>query len=155
MPSANTQPLYGFFLIPIVWIFGRSWLAVGLAQIVVAVATALLVYEIGRRLRSPGLGLVAALIATLQPYLVWHDVHLNREILDQLARRGASCCSRSSRSGAARSGSARCARRRRRPRDPLQHAAGAAAASARRVPAVGHAGSCPPLAGASLGRPSP
>ena len=28
--------------------------------------------------------MVAAAIATLQPYLVWHDVHLNREILDQL-----------------------------------------------------------------------
>ncbi len=27
---------------------------------------------------------VGALLATLHPYLVWHDVHLNREILDQL-----------------------------------------------------------------------
>ena len=83
-PSANTQPLYAFFLIPIIWVFDQSWLAVGLAQICVAVATALLVYEIGRRVTSPGWAVVAAAIATLQPYLVWHDVHLNREILDQL-----------------------------------------------------------------------
>ena len=24
-PSAYTQPLYGWFLIPVYWIFGRSW----------------------------------------------------------------------------------------------------------------------------------
>src|SRR4029079_8093738 len=24
-PSAYTQPLYGFFLVPIYWIFGRTW----------------------------------------------------------------------------------------------------------------------------------
>jgi 4-amino-4-deoxy-L-arabinose transferase-like glycosyltransferase len=83
-PTASTQPLYGFFLIPIYWAAGRHWWTVGTAQVVVAVATALLVYEIGRRFLSQRAGLVAALVATLQPYLVWHDVHLNREILDQL-----------------------------------------------------------------------
>jgi hypothetical protein len=87
-PSANTQPLYAFFLIPIVWIFDQSWLAVGLAQIGVAVATSLLVFEIGRRVTTPMMAVVAAAIATLQPYLVWHDVHLNREILDQLLGAG-------------------------------------------------------------------
>src|SRR3954454_11862590 len=49
VPSASTQPLYGYFLIPIYWIFGRHWLAVGLAQIAVATGTALLVYAIGER----------------------------------------------------------------------------------------------------------
>ena len=83
-PSAYTQPLYGWFLIPLYWIFSRSWIVVGLAQIAVAVATALLVYEIGRRFISPLAGLLAALAATLHPYLVWHDVHMNREILDEL-----------------------------------------------------------------------
>ena len=83
IPSAWTQPLYGWFLIPIYWIFGRSWWAVGTIQIGVAVATAVLVYEIGRRWISPRAGLVAAVVSTLNPYLVWHDVHLNREILDQ------------------------------------------------------------------------
>ena len=48
-PSAWTQPLYAFFLIPIYWIFGRTWWAVGGAQILVAVATAVLVCAIGRR----------------------------------------------------------------------------------------------------------
>jgi 4-amino-4-deoxy-L-arabinose transferase-like glycosyltransferase len=83
-PTAWTQPLYAWFLIPIYWIFGRSWWAVGLIQIGVAVATALLIYEIGRRFVSRQAGLIAAVIATLNPYLVWHDVHENREILDQL-----------------------------------------------------------------------
>jgi 4-amino-4-deoxy-L-arabinose transferase-like glycosyltransferase len=83
-PSAWTQPLYGFFLVPLYTLFGRSWLAVGLAQIAVAAATAVLVYELGRRFVSPRAGLAAALVATLSPYLLWHDVHVNREILDGL-----------------------------------------------------------------------
>jgi 4-amino-4-deoxy-L-arabinose transferase-like glycosyltransferase len=83
-PSAYTQPLYGFFLIPIYWIFGRSWWAVGGAQILVATATAFLVYAIGARVVSTRAGTLAAVIATLNPYLIWHDVHLNREVLDQL-----------------------------------------------------------------------
>ena len=84
-PSAYTQPLYGLFLAPLYWVFGRAWLPVGLAQVLVAALTAVLVYEIGRRVVSPRAGLLAALAATLQPYLLWHDVHVNREILDQLA----------------------------------------------------------------------
>jgi hypothetical protein len=52
-------------------------------QILVACGTALIVFEIGRRFLSPRAGLIAALIATLEPYLIWHDVHGNREILDQ------------------------------------------------------------------------
>ena len=83
-PSAYTQPLYGFFLVPIYWIFGREWWSVGFAQILVATATAFLVYAIGARVLSRAAGTFAAVVATLNPYLVWHDVHLNREILDQL-----------------------------------------------------------------------
>ena len=41
-------------------------------------------FEIGALLRSPAIGLVAALTATLHPYVVWHDVHANREVLDGL-----------------------------------------------------------------------
>jgi hypothetical protein len=84
VPSAYTQPLYGWFLAGLYLPFGRSWLAVGIAQVVVAVVTALVVLEIGTRLRSVGIGLVAALLTTLHPYVVWHDVHLNREVLDGL-----------------------------------------------------------------------
>jgi hypothetical protein len=83
VPSAYTQPLYGFFLIPIYWI-ERSWWTVGAAQIAVAIGTAWLVYAIGKHVASRGVALGAALLATLHPYLVWHDIHLNREILDQL-----------------------------------------------------------------------
>jgi 4-amino-4-deoxy-L-arabinose transferase-like glycosyltransferase len=83
-PSAYTQPLYGWFLIPVYWIFGRSWWSIGISQIVLAVVTAWLVYEIGRRVIGRRAGLVGAAIATLNPYLIWHDVHVNREIVDQV-----------------------------------------------------------------------
>jgi 4-amino-4-deoxy-L-arabinose transferase-like glycosyltransferase len=82
-PSAYTQPLYGYFLIPIYWIFGRTWLAVGLGQVALSVCTAVLVYLIGRRV-APRLAVLAAVVATLNPYLIWHDVHVNREITDQV-----------------------------------------------------------------------
>ena len=82
VPSAYTQPLYAWFLAALYWPLDRNWAVVGLGQIVLATATALLVLEIGRRLRGLFVGVVAALIATLQPYLIWHDVHVNRETLD-------------------------------------------------------------------------
>lgn len=83
-PSANTQPLYGWFLIPLYWI-DRNWAIVGIAQIAVAACTAYLVVTIGRRFLGERAGLIAALISTLNPYLIWHDIHINREIIDQLA----------------------------------------------------------------------
>ena len=81
-PSASTQPLYAFFLIPIYWVLGRNWEAVGLAQIAVALVAALVVARIGRRWLGPLAGLLAGVTAALHPYLIWHDVHVNREILD-------------------------------------------------------------------------
>jgi len=84
-PSAYTQPLYGHFLTAVYWWLGREWWTAGGAQILAAVATACVVLAIGRRFLSPAAGLAGALLTTLHPYLVWHDVHLNREILDQLA----------------------------------------------------------------------
>jgi 4-amino-4-deoxy-L-arabinose transferase-like glycosyltransferase len=81
-PSAYTQPLYGWFLVPLYWIFGRHWEVVGLAQIAVACATTLIVWQIGRCWLSSRIGLVAGVLVALHPYLVWHDVHMNREILD-------------------------------------------------------------------------
>jgi 4-amino-4-deoxy-L-arabinose transferase-like glycosyltransferase len=83
-PSAYTQPLYGWFLIPLYWIFGRHWEVVGLAQISVAVGTTLVVWQIGRRWLGARTGLLVGLAVALHPYLVWHDMHMNREILDQL-----------------------------------------------------------------------
>src|SRR5438132_10284407 len=89
IPSAYTQPLYGWFLAGLYWVFERHWLVVGLAQIVVAAATAIVVLWTGRRFVSARAGVVAALVSTLHPYLIWHDVHINREILDQLLGAGA------------------------------------------------------------------
>jgi 4-amino-4-deoxy-L-arabinose transferase-like glycosyltransferase len=82
-PSAYTQPLYGFFLVPLYWIFERTWAVVGIAQIALATATALLVY-LSARLVAPRFAAPAAVVATLNPYLLWHDVHMNREIVDQV-----------------------------------------------------------------------
>jgi len=82
VPSAYTQPLYAWFLAALYWPLDRTWLVVGGAQILVAAGTAMLVFEIGRRIGSVTIGLIAALISTFHPYLVWHDVHVNREILD-------------------------------------------------------------------------
>ena len=83
-PSAYTQPLYGWFLMPLYWILGRHWEVVGLAQVAVACATTLVVWQIGRRWLSNGAGVLAGLAVALHPYSVWHDVHMNREILDGL-----------------------------------------------------------------------
>lgn len=83
-PSAYTQPFYGWFLIVVYWLFGERWWSIGIIQTLVAVATALLVLEIGRRFLSLRYAVLAALISTLQPYLIWHDVHGNREIGDQV-----------------------------------------------------------------------
>jgi Dolichyl-phosphate-mannose-protein mannosyltransferase len=88
VPSAYTQPLYGWFLAALYWPLERHWLVVGLAQTAVAAATALVVLYAGRRFLSARAGLVAALISTLHPYLAWHDVHVNREIVDQLVGAG-------------------------------------------------------------------
>jgi 4-amino-4-deoxy-L-arabinose transferase-like glycosyltransferase len=82
-PTAYTQPVYAWFMIDVYWLAGRHWWSLGTAQIAVAVLTAVLVYEIGRRFLSRRAGVIAALISTLQPYLIWHDVHANREIVDQ------------------------------------------------------------------------
>lgn len=84
VPSAYTQPLYAWFLAGLYWPLDRSWAVVGLAQVLVAVVTALLVLAIGTHLASARTGVLAALVATLHPYLVWHDIHVNREILDGL-----------------------------------------------------------------------
>jgi len=83
-PSGYTQPLYAWFLAGLYQIFERHWLVVGIAHIVLAALTAVVVLEIGRRVVSLEIGVVGATIATLHPFLVWHDMHLNREILDQL-----------------------------------------------------------------------
>ena len=82
LPTAYTQPLYSWFLIPLYETLGRSWPVVGGAQIMVATATACIVFEIGRRWLSAWAGLIAAILTALHPYSIWHDVHVNREILD-------------------------------------------------------------------------
>jgi 4-amino-4-deoxy-L-arabinose transferase-like glycosyltransferase len=87
-PSAYTQPLYGWFLIPIYWLFGRTWQSVGFYQLALAVFVAWLVYEVGRRFLSSFFARAAAVIATVNPYLIWHDMHVNREIVDQLCSAG-------------------------------------------------------------------
>jgi 4-amino-4-deoxy-L-arabinose transferase-like glycosyltransferase len=83
-PSGYTQPLYAWFLAGLYQVLERHWLVVGIAHMAVAALTAVLVLEIGRRVASLQVGVVGATVATLHPFLVWHDMHLNREILDGL-----------------------------------------------------------------------
>jgi hypothetical protein len=83
-PSGYTQPLYAWFLAGLYQVFERHWLVVGIVHIALAALTAVVVLEIGRRVVSLEVGVVGASIAALHPFLVWHDLHLNREILDQL-----------------------------------------------------------------------
>ena len=92
-PSAYTQPLYGFFLVPLYWIFGRSWVVVGLAQIAVAVATALLVYEIGRRFVSRRAGWFFLAFAVLvSASRVLAGMHYPTDVLASLVVAGAPAC---------------------------------------------------------------
>lgn len=84
VPSAYTQPLYAWLLAGVYWPFGRSWLAVGLMQLLLAVATALVVLALGTRVGDVRVGVIAALITTLHPYVIWHDMHINRELVDGL-----------------------------------------------------------------------
>jgi 4-amino-4-deoxy-L-arabinose transferase-like glycosyltransferase len=88
VPSAYTQPLYAWVLAALYWTLERHWLVVGLAHVAIAVATALLVLAIGRHVASTRIGIIAALITTLHPYVVWHDMHVNREPLDGLLLAG-------------------------------------------------------------------
>jgi 4-amino-4-deoxy-L-arabinose transferase-like glycosyltransferase len=81
-PSAFTQPLYALVLAPVYETVGRNWYTVAPLQILIAAGTAVLVFAIGERVVSRQVGVVAALLSTLHPYLVWHDVHINREIVD-------------------------------------------------------------------------
>lgn len=83
-PSAYTQPLYAWFLAGLYRVLERHWLVVDIGHLALAALTALVVLEIGRRVVSLRVGVVGALIATLHPFLVWHDMHVNREILDGL-----------------------------------------------------------------------
>ncbi len=50
-PSAYTQPFYGWFLVVVYWLFGEHWWSIGLIQTLLAVATSLVVLEVGRRFR--------------------------------------------------------------------------------------------------------
>ncbi len=84
VPSAYTQPLYAWFLAGVYDVLERHWLVVGLAHVAIAVATALLVLALGTRIAGRRGGVAAALVTTLHPYVVWHDIHVNREILDGL-----------------------------------------------------------------------
>ena len=93
IPSAYTQPLYGCFLPPLFRSIAPGDRRSGPHRS--RHRDGVVVFGIGRRIASPGVGLGGALLATLHPYLVWHDVHLKRESRPTPARRP-SCSPRSS-----------------------------------------------------------
>ncbi len=75
-PTSYRAPLYIFFLIPFYAAFGNDHYAwpLGLAQVLISVASVYVVYRVGAEWRSKRVGLLGALIMALYPYNLYHDI---------------------------------------------------------------------------------
>lgn len=73
-PTSYRAPLYIFFLIPFMAIFGSDYAwPLGLAQMVVSLVSVYLVYLIGKEWRSKRVGLIGAAFMAIYPYNLYHD----------------------------------------------------------------------------------
>ena len=122
-PSAYTQPLYGFFLIPVYWIAGRHWWSLGRRADRASRSRppARLRDRPPRRVAGRRLLVRGAARRCTRTSSGTTSTSTARSSTSCSARR--SCCSRSSPSSAASWRWAAAARRRARARDPRQHAA--------------------------------
>ena len=75
------EPLYPYLLALSYSVFGHSQLAVFMWQMVIGMASILLVYAISRRYFDTVIALVAALLATLSSVLLMHELLLLRDTL--------------------------------------------------------------------------
>jgi uncharacterized membrane protein len=66
-------PLYYIVLSVWVKIFGTGEIAVRLLSVVCGVLTVYLIYRLGRRLCTEGVGMLAAFLAALSPFLVYYS----------------------------------------------------------------------------------
>jgi len=78
---AHGRPFYGFFLVMIYTLFGISWWTVGISQGLLSTFNVFLTYLVGRRLYGRKAGYLAAFFMGLYPYIIFHDVHVNRTVL--------------------------------------------------------------------------
>jgi len=78
---AHGRPFYAFYLVFIYSLFGMTWWAVGISQGLLSTFNVFLTYLIGRRLYGQQAGYLAATFMSLYPYIVFHDVHVNRTVL--------------------------------------------------------------------------
>lgn len=81
VPDSVLPPLYSALLAVIYGLFGRSYIAVGLAHTLLDVCAIALLYDIARRLfpghRGERIGALGALFFALYPYLIFQNLTLN------------------------------------------------------------------------------
>ena len=80
LPDAGLPPLYSYVLALIYRIFGRHYLATGIAHILFDALSIALLYDICRRLfvrNGDSIGAIAGLFFALYPYLIFQNLTLN------------------------------------------------------------------------------
>ncbi len=75
-------PLYPYFLAAVIALFGKSFLAIRIIQIVLGVAACGFIAAAGKKLFGPGAGLAAGLLIALYPPSWYFDVLLQKSSLD-------------------------------------------------------------------------
>ena len=78
-PSSFFEPLYPLYSAACYWIFGDRFFFWRALLAIISAATCLLVFGIGRRLFSEGVGYIAAMICALYPYFIFYTVFLMSE----------------------------------------------------------------------------
>ncbi len=81
VPNTFRPPGYPFFLAALYMIFGHSYAAVKIAQSLLGALTCLMIFLIGQRLFSRRVGVIAATLATVYPFLVLYAGFLLSETL--------------------------------------------------------------------------
>ena len=81
VPNTSRPPGYPFFLAALYMIFGHSYAAVKIAQSLLGALTCLVIFLIGERLFSRRVGVIAATLAAVYPFLVLYTGFLLSETL--------------------------------------------------------------------------
>jgi 4-amino-4-deoxy-L-arabinose transferase-like glycosyltransferase len=81
VPNTFRAPGYPFFLAALYMIFGHSYVAVKIAQSLLGALTCLMIFLIGQRLFSRRVGVIAATLAAVYPFLVLYAGFLLSETL--------------------------------------------------------------------------
>lgn len=76
-PDSDLPPLYAFFLAGVYAAFGRDAHAVAAVQVLFDLLTVTLVFLIGRRVFNARVGLLAAALTALYPYMLFQNLTVN------------------------------------------------------------------------------